>query len=158
MDDAFREVRCRRCQVVFYLCRLDDRGQAYCADACRDHARTLQKREARAAHQRSPLGREDHRDHMRDHRARGRVTDQGSEKVAQAATVCCDVEHVPIPDTPAPHVGGADDVLATALLFRPNPGHPRCAVCHRVGRFIRVHHLAWGRRERPRARIHARPP
>jgi hypothetical protein len=158
MDDAFREVRCRHCEAVFHLCRRHDRGQTYCKEACRSDARTIQKRVARSAHQRSALGREDHRDRMRDHRARGRVTDQGSEKLAQGATVCRDVAPVSMPDTPARRVEGADDVLATALLFRPDTGHPRCAVCQRAGRFIRVHYLAWGRRTRPHARIDARPP
>jgi len=158
-EDDFREVRCLRCQRVFHLCRDDDRGQVYCDDACREAARTAQKRAARAAHQASPEGRDDHRDAMRELRARRRVTDQGSGKVASSATVRSDADTVSMDDTSSPRVLGDDDVDATGVLVtRAAAEHVRCAVCGRLGRLVRFEFLAWHRRARHLARLAPRPP
>ena len=159
MDDDFREVRCRRCQAVFYLCRRDDRGQSYCTDACRRVARATQKRAARATHQRSPMGRDDHRDRVRDYRARRCVMDQGSRKVAPAATVGPGAGEMPMDGTSESRVEGDDDVHATGVLaVDRDAGHVRCAVCGRPGRFIRFHHFAWRRRSRTIPPPAPRPP
>jgi hypothetical protein len=159
MHDDFREVRCLRCQVVFYLCRDDDRGQVYCGERCRVAARTEQKRAARAAHQASAEGRDDHRDAMRDLRVRRRVTDQGSRKVAPSATVRSDADTVSMDDTSQLRVLGDDDVDATgALVTRGSTEHVRCAVCGRLGRLVRFEFLAWHRRARHLARLAPRPP
>ena len=32
--DSFREVRCGRCEAVFYVCRDCDTGQVYCPGTC----------------------------------------------------------------------------------------------------------------------------
>jgi len=95
MDDEVLVLeRCGFCVGVFPICRPCYRGQTYCSGDCRKPARAAQKKEARARHQQSPLGREDHRDRNRDLRLRKRavatvsVMDQGSEKLARLVTVC----------------------------------------------------------------------
>jgi hypothetical protein len=85
--------RCGACGGLFALCRPCYRGQSYCDEACRGPARAAQKKQARADHQASPLGRADHRDRNRELRLRKRaavgagVMDQGSEKLAPTASV-----------------------------------------------------------------------
>jgi hypothetical protein len=61
-----------------------DRGREYCGEACKAHARAQVCRRARANHQKSPLGRLDHRDRMRDFRREkhARVMDLRSENLA----------------------------------------------------------------------------
>ncbi|MGH8516761.1 MAG: hypothetical protein ACREUE_04815, partial [Panacagrimonas sp.] len=74
MDDTLlRLERCGFCVGVFALCRACFRGQVYCDDSCRVPARRAQKRAARARHQQSPEGLEDHRERNRDLRLRKRT-------------------------------------------------------------------------------------
>ena len=65
-------------------CSECDRGQMYCGTPCRKISRAEIARRARAVHQASPLGRQDHRDRNRDYRARRstRVMDLGSKDLA----------------------------------------------------------------------------
>lgn len=148
MHDDFRQAQCRGCRAIFHLCRLHDRGHAYCGEPCRRRLRTEQKREARAAHQRSAEGLADHRDRVRAWRARRRVMDHGSQKLASSAF-----------DTPraaaaAPMVGVEGGPLqggtyAASVSTSPRPTPPPlvfCVVCGREGLFIRFRHLAWRRR------------
>ena len=85
--------RCGLCGDLFALCRPCFRGHSYCDDGCRSPARASQRKQARARHQASPLGREDHRDRNRELRLRKRaavgasVMDQGSEKLAPTVSV-----------------------------------------------------------------------
>jgi hypothetical protein len=65
-----RFCRARDCGARFFLCRACDRGQRYCSAACRQRARTCQRRAARPRHQRSLAGRLDHRDRQRAYRRR----------------------------------------------------------------------------------------
>jgi len=76
--------RCRGCGQMFVIHLRCDRGREYCGDVCRAGARTQVCRRARAAHQKSALGRLDHRDRMRAFRAarRARVMDLGSKNLA----------------------------------------------------------------------------
>ena len=82
-EEPLRQRFCRGigCGRVFWICRHCYRGHKYCSHRCRQRRRTLQKRAARRKHQRSPEGRDDHRDHNRVYRARRRlrrVTDHTS--------------------------------------------------------------------------------
>jgi hypothetical protein len=74
---------CRRCGAPFFVCQKDYRGQAYCSDPCRAAARVVSARAARRQHERSDLGRLDHRDRQRAYRMRlrARVTDHASPVV-----------------------------------------------------------------------------
>ena len=67
------------CHAVFWICEHCDRGQRYCSPACRRAARQQQqRRRANQRYQRSPEGRQDHRDRQREYRHRqsqARVTD-----------------------------------------------------------------------------------
>ena len=91
-EELVRLERCGLCLGVFALCRGCYRGQSYCRDTCQVPARTLQKRAARARHQRSPEGRADHAERNRELRQRkreaARVMDHGSEKLAPQRSVC----------------------------------------------------------------------
>ena len=82
-EEPLRQWFCRGigCGRVFWICRHCYRGHKYCSLRCRQRRRTLEKRAARRKHQRSPEGRDDHRDHNRVYRARRRlrrVTDHTS--------------------------------------------------------------------------------
>src|ERR1700733_2621235 len=84
--------RCVGCQALFPICRCCYHGQTYCSDDCRKPARIAQARAARATHQASAGGREDHRDRNRELRKRAAPTtsvmDQGSEILAPSSSVC----------------------------------------------------------------------
>ena len=78
------------CLRIFWICRHCYRGHKYCSHRCRQRRRTLQKRAARRKHQRSPEGRDDHRDHNRVYRARRRrrrVTDHTSPAPSDSDTI-----------------------------------------------------------------------
>ena len=160
--------RCGHCARLFPICRCCYRGQAYCSKPCREAARVAQVRAARAAHRRSAAGRADHRDHNRALRLRKRaggttpVSDQGSEEVAQAGSVC--PPQVPRPsmsDAPAAR-GRSPDVAATLALLFTKPPLPvdladavpastpvaRCVVCARTGVVV----SRWPSRRRARHR------
>ncbi len=105
-------VGCRKCGTLFFVCRKDYRGQAYCGDACRAAARVVSARAARMRHERSEAGRLDHRDRQRAYRMRlrARVTDHGSAVMPSPSTLS------PPRSTPAPRA------LSHARL-------PRCVRC-----------------------------
>ncbi len=136
-----REGRCRRCKVVFYLCRPCGRGQTYCGASCRALSRTDDKRAARARHQRTDHGRQDHRDRNRAYRERKRrlgvrVMDQGPPKLAPVASFCSAVETAPTSGTASSRPGEKTHGLSarTATVVA---GMARCAVCGHASRFIR---------------------
>ena len=82
------EKRCPLCKQVFYDCIACHRGQVYCSPACRIQARQASLRRARARHQRSEEGRQDHRDRNRALRARQRgVMDHSAKKSTSTAIV-----------------------------------------------------------------------
>lgn len=76
--------RCRGCGQMFAIHRGCRRGHEYCGKVCGRAARRKTSRKARAEHQKSPLGRLDHRDRNRVYRAalrRARVMDLHSENL-----------------------------------------------------------------------------
>ncbi len=70
-----RERHCQAsgCNAVFYICKSCDRGQRYCSPSCRARARRLQHCVASRQYQKSPEGREGHRDYQRAYRERLRA-------------------------------------------------------------------------------------
>lgn len=73
--------QCRRCGLIFYLCRSCWRGQAYCGDPCRLAARGEKHREAQHRYRQTEKGREAHRKAERRRRmkkSKKTVDDQGS--------------------------------------------------------------------------------
>ena len=137
--EELREVRCHRscCSRVFWLCRRCDRGQRYCSEECRRHARERSVRKARRNYARKELGRENNRKRQRRYRARmtarqvlctNRVTDHSSQKIGEqaswanvAASITCmsRVRAHHRPDVPRDF----------------EPGH--CSVCGRPGVVVR---------------------
>jgi len=99
--------RCLGCQALFLICRSCYHGQVYCGDACRKRARAAQVIMARAKHQATPHGRDDHRDRNRALRGRSApitsVMDQGSEILAPSSSVC-------LPQGPSAPMSGAVEV------------------------------------------------
>ena len=81
--------QCGHCGALFGICLEHDRGHAYCCDECRSAARVDYLRRSRAEYQRSPEGRLDQRDRMRERRRKllARVMEHGSEKLAQSEIV-----------------------------------------------------------------------
>ena len=130
---VFRQRLCRfpPCGAVFYLCRHCDRGQQYCSPRCREKSRRLQRREANRRHQRTPWGRDDHRDRQREYRERqrARVTDQSSLHSAPSANLIAPRRFEPVEATPEPP-------------WRPSPDTARlagwvvCQMCGRRGRWV----------------------
>ena len=84
--EALRARECRGCGERVFVCRPCDRGQRYCGEGCRGPARRAQRSAARLRHQRSPEGREDHRDHQRAYRER-LVMDHSSGPVVAIETL-----------------------------------------------------------------------
>ncbi len=133
MADVFLlAVRCRAedCGVVFDVCRSCYRGQAYCGDRCREKGRRQIHREANRGYQRTPWGRDDHRDRQRDYRERRR------QQAGVTDLSCADPPVVP---TVTPAVGTAVSGVVDAgwkrdQLERGLGGMPpRCIVCGRPG-------------------------
>jgi hypothetical protein len=119
-SEGIRIERCARvpCQVLFGICRPCYRAQWYCGPPCKTAARTESKRRARARHQASPEGRDDHRDREQARRKREAevtsVTDHSPSFLAPMARVC------PPDDPPSPIPGevvilgeGRDDETRT---------------------------------------------
>lgn len=182
MSDSLRFAFCGLCRRLFFACRLCDRGQRYCGEACAGEARQRALRAARLRHQRSPEGRLDHRDRQRAYRARLRVMDTRSEMLAQSATVrgrADDLAPSEIPDSgpqetidaqafeDGPRSDAAD---AVAAQERPRRAEvepigsggigaqlrsegARCRFCGTRGRLVRA-----GFVRRPRARSAVRAP
>jgi hypothetical protein len=135
---------------VFYACSDCDRGQLYCPGSCKEDARTLSKRGARARHQDSPEGREDHREAQQRYRDRCaqrlRVTDQGGREVDKAETVPTRME--PSAESPAealPRAGSGNAEVGWSS------GALRCAFCGREGRWVRHDFLSRLRQRLPEA-------
>jgi len=81
--------QCAHCGALFGVCPEHDRGHAYCSKACGIAARAAYLRRSRAVYQRSPEGRLDQRDRMRERRRElsARVMEHGREKLAQSEII-----------------------------------------------------------------------
>ena len=116
---------------MFYLCRRCDRGQQYCSPRCREKSRRLQRREANRRHQRTPWGREDHRDRQREYRERrrARVTDQSSLGTFPYVNLIV----LPAPEaTEAPLAVKSQPSSRAAI----RAGWVVCQICGRRGRWV----------------------
>jgi hypothetical protein len=127
-----RVCRGNRCHAVFWVCEHCDRGQRYCSPACRAAARVQQRRRANGRHQRTPEGRQDHRDRQREYRRRQcqlRVTDPSSASIISPARLVCGN----VAATPRAGLGIPD-----ALGRRPHPSVLvlRCVICGRSGYWV----------------------
>lgn len=88
--EAVVRVRCRWCSGLFGVCRSCYRGQAYCGVTCREAGTRRRQQQARDRHQRTPEGRQDHRDRMRALRARrrqARLSDASRPQASSGATL-----------------------------------------------------------------------
>jgi hypothetical protein len=87
-EEVFFLIQCGECATLFSVCAGDYAGQGLCGEACRKAS----LRRARMEHQRSPEGRDDHRDRNREYRIRrrkrGRVMDVRSNSLAVEAESC----------------------------------------------------------------------
>jgi hypothetical protein len=152
--ESFREQRCRTCLVVFWICRWCDRGHAYCNAECRAAGRSRSVCEAKRKYLLDEAVREGERQRLREYRAR--VRDQGSKKVAPAASVPAAATDAPI--NGGDRGGGEHDAKSDGPVggLRPAGGEVPCARCSRRSRFVR---LGWLRAvRRPRCRLRARAP
>ena len=55
------QLRCRWCELVFYICRCCFRGQAYCCDECRIAGQRQNHREAQRKYRQTEKGKKAHR-------------------------------------------------------------------------------------------------
>jgi len=144
--ESFREQRCRACLTVFWICRRCDRGQRYCRDECRAVGRVRSVRDAKRKYLSDPDVREGERERLRDYRAR--VRDQGSGKVAPAASVTTAATSAPMDG--ADRGGGEHDAESDGPVgeLRPTGGEVPCVACGRRARFVRSGPLRTARQSR----------
>jgi len=79
--NLLKRIECKRCGLIFHVCRSCFRGQAYCSGLCRDKARKEKRREAQRRYQQTEKGRETRRNAERRRRIKKSektVADQGS--------------------------------------------------------------------------------
>lgn len=74
-------IRCKTCQLIFYLCRSCFRGQVYCCDGCRSVSTRKAHRQAQSLYRTSDKGRQANRIAAKRRRMKKReksVADEGS--------------------------------------------------------------------------------
>lgn len=96
-----KELQCRWCEQIFYICQSCWRGQAYCCDACRVTAFRIAKQNRQRKYRRTAKGRQRHRRNERKRRMRRSkktVGDAGSNfnsvvissrKILFSTSECC---------------------------------------------------------------------
>jgi len=80
-DVLLKQIQCRHCGRIFYVCWRCWRGQLYCADACRQLSRRQSHLEAQRRYRQTDRGREAHREAERKRRMKENekiVDDEGS--------------------------------------------------------------------------------
>lgn len=117
---------CRRCRATFGVCHRDFRGQRYCSERCRRDARSEGHREANRKHQRSPEGRDDHRDRQREYVKRLKEQGMTDER--------CTLESQPRSLANEEH--GHEATAAGRAWRWPSAAPPWCIVCRRPGYFV----------------------
>ena len=76
-----KEIQCKHCGSIFYVCRSCWHGQVYCGDRCRGVAQHEAQREAQRRYRQTEKGREAHRQAERRRRIKKNektVDDEGS--------------------------------------------------------------------------------
>jgi hypothetical protein len=134
----FRQGFCRApgCGVLFFVCPSCERGQIYCSDACRKHARRLRLREYNRRHQQSEEGRLDHCDRQKAYRLKRAsigVTDHAYAPSPACATMAQPVSS-PL-NRPSTTVFPAVELHARSSTESASQGVV-CHFCGRIGRFI----------------------
>ena len=145
MADEYLDLRCRWCGQRFYVCLRCYHGQVYCCEQCAAEGYRAVQDEARARHQSSEDGKEDHRDRMRELRAlkNKAVTDEGIVKLPGCGKVIPDSgttassidELVPGVEEQADVASiRSGEALSPWPAARPRPGRAtdrivRCAFC-----------------------------
>lgn len=144
MTDEYMDLRCGWCRQRFYVCLQCYHGEAYCCQECAAEGYRAVQDQARARHQSSEAGKEDHRDRMRELRAHKNkaVTDEGIVKLPGCGKVAPDFEKAASRvDEPAPEVEEHTDVatICDGAPLRPWPSArpirgttrwiARCALC-----------------------------
>ena len=127
--------RLSECRSIFHICRCCYRGHRYCSRLCRRIARRRQVKTANLRYYQSPAARLDRSDRQRAWRQRQkeRVTGDATDSVMYQGSLVFPVVAVCVwqwffdrrkadleKKTRKPHA----------------PGHPRCVICGRVGRFV----------------------
>ena len=79
MNHVFlKQIQCKHCGRLFYVCWSCWRGQRYCGDGCREAAMREAHREAQRRYRQTDRGRETHRQAERRRRMKKTVDDRGS--------------------------------------------------------------------------------
>jgi len=74
-----KKIQCKRCGLIFYMCRRCWRGHAYCGDPCRLAARLENHRAAQRLYRQTAKGREAH--NQGERRRRGRKSKRNENTV-----------------------------------------------------------------------------
>ena len=109
-----KEIQCKRCGIIFYVCHSCWRGQAYCCEFCRDTAQRESHRKAQDKYRQTEKGKIAHRRQEKERRLRN---SQNSQK-----TVDDDTSTPSQPD---------DNLQVTS----PS-SHPCCYFCGRKGLIV----------------------
>lgn len=135
---VLRQRLCRwhKCNALFHICVSCDRGQCYCSDSCRQHARRKQRREANRRHRQTLEARLDQRDRQRAYRlrlAKRSVMDQGSSAKPTSPKI---IPPVVLPPDAVEESG--KPMAETGRIH--DRGVACCIFCGRQGSFVNPFH------------------
>lgn len=146
MKGASRPLRFRRCLCraegcgeIFYVCSRCDRGQVYCSERCREKSRRRQRREANRRHQRSPEGKQDHRDRQAAYRKRQADRRRRAEKSVTDHASPTPASHASMKATePIPRAAAAARLSGAPWPAWAHRGENpvTCRFCGRSGHFV----------------------
>ena len=131
----FRQRFCRvpGCRVLFFICSYCDRGQVYCSQTCRQHAREQQRRAANRRHRQTLSGRLAHSRRQHAYRLRRRRASyrQRENKVTDHSSPA------PLRVRPSRRVSSFYLLSTNFGPLRLSRGLLVCRFCGRQGQFLK---------------------
>ena len=103
-----KEIRCRWCGQIFYVCQHCWRGQAYCSDVCRQSSQRQSRRRAQQNYRRTEKGQRRHREAEKRRRMRQ------NKKTMDDASSTPDSDHAKVIQNP--------EIVAVFCRFCGKPG------------------------------------
>ena len=103
-----KEIRCKWCGQIFYVCQHCWRGQAYCSDVCRQSSQRQSRRRAQQKYRRTEKGKRRHREAEKRRRIRQ------NKKTVDDASSTPDPDHDKVEQNP--------EIVAACCRFCGKPG------------------------------------